>query len=131
MKILSLDIGQKRTGVAFVDEEATGIVMPLETLRHDSGDEFLAAAKKIILDRKAEHIVIGLPLLPSGEEGSQAAFVRGRAERLRDFGVPFTFVDERYTSRTLSPALPQQKSEMSVNPDEMAAIAILEAYIRS
>ncbi len=131
MRILSLDIGRKRTGVAFLDEEAIGIVMPLKTLRHGSEQEFLDAVSMIIRDRGVHQIAIGLPKLLSGKEGSQAEFVRSRAERLRVLGIPFTFVDERYTSRELSPALPRRKSPGRVNPDELAAIAILEAYIRS
>ena len=57
----------------------------------------------IIRDRGVHQIAIGLPKLLSGKEGSQAEFVRSRAERLRVLGIPFTFVDERYTSRELSP----------------------------
>ena len=132
MRILALDIGTKRTGVAYIDQEAVNITMPLETIASTSEKDFLQAVRSLVTDRKVDSIVIGLPYLPSGKEGAQAAFVRERAKTLEDLGIPLSFVDERYSSRTSSPAIGKKaRFDESLDPNKQAAIAILEAFLAS
>jgi putative Holliday junction resolvase len=98
MGLLALDIGTKKTGVAF-GEMKSGIVVALDTIRHSSIDDLVHAVQIIIQARRIKQLVIGLPRLLDGHEGSQADFVRTTAEQLRhQTGLPIEFIDERYTN---------------------------------
>lgn len=97
MRLLALDIGTRRTGVAYYDD-ATKIVLPLDTITHTSVEELLTKVEKVIALRMINHVYIGLPLLPSGVEGAQASSVRSFGSRLQRAGIPHSFVDERYTT---------------------------------
>jgi len=132
MRILSLDIGTKRTGVAYIDEEEIGIVMPLETISSTTEKDFVEQVRSLALKKRVQKLIVGLPYLPGGEEGAQAKFVRERAKALEALGTPLLFVDERYSSRTSSPALSKKAgSGESLDPNKQAAIAILEAFLSS
>ncbi|MCF7844883.1 MAG: Holliday junction resolvase RuvX [Kiritimatiellales bacterium] len=119
MVILALDIGERHTGVAFVDE-ANGIPLPLDTIHHKSIDELALSISKIIDEKNIEHMVLGLPLLLSGEEGSQVAFVRSVAQKLQENAISITFIDERYTT--------PKKGEN--DGDAEAACTLLTLYLR-
>ena len=97
MKLLSLDIGTRHTGVAYYDSEL-GVVMPLDTIEHTSEEELLSAVQKLIQERHIDHLYVGLPLLPSGKDGSQAGIVRQILSKLEAFGTPCSLMDERYTT---------------------------------
>lgn len=115
--ILALDIGHRRTGIAIADDRV-GIVLPLETLRHDSVEQLNAGLAVLIEQRGIEHVVVGLPLLPSGKEGQQAAYVRDVLAHL-SLSVPVSLIDERHTS---------QRSAPQSDPDAQAACTILTLY---
>lgn len=110
-RLLALDIGTKRTGVAFLDE-AIQIPLPLATLHHDSVSSLLSQLSSLIEERHIDRLIVGLPLLPSGEEGSQTRLVRSIVEQMLARGWPVTFKDERYTT-------PRGKS---ADPDAIAAL---------
>jgi putative Holliday junction resolvase len=97
MKTLALDVGTRRTGVAFLDD-ATGIPVPLDTLEHRSEKELLAKVREIISARGIQGVVVGLPKLPGGEEGTQAAVSRSIGEKIAETGLPVRYVDERFTT---------------------------------
>jgi len=118
MRILALDIGMRRTGVAFVDEDI-GVPLPLDTLRHTSRSSQIRAIEELIRERRAERIIIGLPLLPSGEEGAQAKFVLSIVASLEKAGVEITLLDERYTN----------KRGNTGDPDAFAAWNLLQTAI--
>lgn len=121
MRTLALDIGTRRTGVALLDD-AAGVPVALDTLRHRTEEELITAVRAIVAEREIDRLVIGLPLLPSGAEGAQAAFVRGVAERLRsEVGIPCSFLDERYTTSAA-----HQPSD--TDPDAASAVAILQSF---
>ena len=133
VKILALDLGTKHTGVAFIDQENVGFVVPLPTINHKSNEEFMHAVQTLITDRKIDRIIVGLPFLLSGKEGSQAALVQKRVKDVETLGIPISLVDERYSSRQTSTATHPKKGRdrSAVDPNAMAAIAILEAFIES
>lgn len=110
-RILALDIGTKRTGVAFLDEEI-GIPLPLTTLHHASDSALLSQLSIIIGERRIDRLIVGMPLLLSGEEGAQAALVRAVASKMQERGWQVTFRDERYTT-------PRKGSS---EPDTIAAL---------
>jgi putative Holliday junction resolvase len=96
MRSLALDVGTKKTGIAYLDD-AVGIPLPLETCVHASQDALVARVKELIAERGIERVVVGLPLLPSGEEGAQASISRAVGSALSDV-VEIVFADERYTT---------------------------------
>ncbi len=96
--LLALDIGDRRTGVAYGDD-ATGIVFALDTLEHASQDSLVDALLPILSSKNISEIIVGLPRLPGGEEGSQSEKVRAVTTLLQQrCKLPVTFVDERFTS---------------------------------
>ncbi|MFH0770440.1 MAG: RuvX/YqgF family protein [Candidatus Peregrinibacteria bacterium] len=117
--VLALDIGGRRTGVAFFSPEV-GIPMPLATLSHASEAECASLTVEIVQKRHVGRIFIGLPLLPSGQEGKQAGLVRSVAELLQKSlpDVLFEFIDERYTT-------PKNTDSKRSDPDAEAACEIL------
>lgn len=118
MRILALDIGTKRTGTALYDDQ-TEVTVPLDILHHSSQEEFLEQVYDLIRGREIETIIVGLPLLPSGEEGAQVAVVREYASWLQEAGFSIFFVDERYSG----------KGDPLANSDAMAACNILNTYL--
>ncbi|MBT4120283.1 MAG: Holliday junction resolvase RuvX [Candidatus Peribacter sp.] len=97
MRILGLDIGLRRTGVAFADS-TDDILFSLETIQHKSEEELIEAIQNIVAEKSIEEVVLGLPLLLSGEEGSQAKIVVNIQEKLKNEGISCSVLDERYTT---------------------------------
>jgi putative transcription antitermination factor YqgF len=120
MRILALDIGLRRTGVAFADA-AHGIPLPLATLRHASFQGLAEQVRSLVEARHITHIVVGLPLLPSGDVGEQVTLVR---QAMAEFSLPSTVtideLDERFTTL---------KGAGITDPDAEAACQILTTYL--
>ena len=124
MKFLALDIGTRRTGVAYLDEEI-GIPLPLEMIVHASCKDLIAAVQKILRARRIDCVIVGLPLLPSGAQGAQAAISRGVGELLKRGGWTVQYVDERYSTPRRS-AHAKTLLAFHVDGDAAAACALLE-----
>lgn len=132
MRILALDIGERRIGVAVSDPSGT-IASPICVLeaRAVLGDG--RDLVRIVGDYDVERIVVGLPLSLDGSEGPQAARVRSAAARLATFvSVPFDFADERLSSAEASRAMGEggvggrgQRGQL----DKVAASLFLQAYL--
>ncbi len=117
--LLGLDIGKRRTGVAFADTRS-GIVMALDTLHHKDEDELIESIEAIVQERKIEKLAIGIPKLLDGTEGEQASYVRALAEEIGDVtSLPFVLIDERYSSYGTT----------KENADAKAACSILETAL--
>ena len=95
MRYLGLDVGTKRTGVAFADTD-DDILFSLETIHHESQEELLSRVQELVLERSIDEVVLGLPLLLSGKPGSQANIVQSFAEALKREHIPHCLLDERY-----------------------------------
>ncbi|MEQ1849130.1 MAG: Holliday junction resolvase RuvX [Candidatus Peribacteraceae bacterium] len=114
MRLLSLDIGMRRTGVAFAEEE-TGIVMVLDTIEHTSTDQLVTRVTEIAKTRGIGLIVVGLPILLGGEEGSQAKYVREVIEMIRmRTGLPVSSIDERYTNESSPKSVKDAKAACEI-----------------
>ena len=98
MRLLGLDIGTRRTGVAF-SEIPPGFIIALNTVHHRSTEDLCSALKAIIAEKKIDELVVGLPRLLDGSEGAQVRIVRETSAMLETmFHLPITFIDERFSS---------------------------------
>ena len=122
IRILALDIGTARTGVAF-GELPSGIVMAFETVKHKTFDELASQIEKITLEKKIDQCVIGLPLLLGGEEGNQVALVKLAVECIkRKVDIAVEYLDERYTTNS-------RKMAHKADPDAESACQILLVWM--
>jgi putative Holliday junction resolvase len=132
-RVLALDLGEVRVGLALSDP--LGITaQPLPTLQRTSMKKDLRFLDDLVRERGVVRVVVGLPLMLSGEEGPGAVAAREFAERLdrRLDGVEIELWDERLTSveaeRTMLAAdVSRKKRKQSV--DAMAAVLILQSYM--
>ncbi len=134
MRILALDVGTKRIGVAFADT-AVRIAIPRGMIPVD-GNEFAEIAKKYRLE-KADCIVSGSPRNNSGEETRQTATVHNFIIALQDYFVKHEgkelkvyFQDESYTSIAAEELLKPTRSDRQAGKvDEEAAAVILQDFL--
>jgi putative holliday junction resolvase len=120
VKVVALDYGAARTGVAVSDPTGT-IARPLCVFPTRDGIEQLA---RLIRDEEPERVVVGLPLTLRGDRGEQARETERFADELRDaVGVPVELFDERYTTR-LAAAGAGDEGE-----DARAAAHLLSSYL--
>jgi putative Holliday junction resolvase len=131
-RVLGLDVGSRRIGVAVSDP--LGITAQgLETLQRRNKRQDLAALEKVIREYAVREIVVGLPLRMSGAEGTQSEKMQGFAEDLRKrFRLPVHLWDERLTSAEANRLL--RETELSIEKrakavDRMAAVLILQSWM--
>jgi len=103
MRLLALDLGTKRTGVAFLDEEV-GVPVALETIVHTSFAELQERVIDLITRKCVDRVIIGLPLLPSGALGEQAELVHAFSRMITERGYPVELRDERYSTPRKPPS---------------------------
>lgn len=133
-RVLALDFGKRRIGLAVSDE--LGITAQgLETLQRTNIREDLARLAQLISQKGVSLILMGNPLHMSGREGRQAEYTRDFAERLTAAtGVPVEYWDERLTSVQAERVLREsgisiQKRARAV--DQLAAVILLESFLDS
>jgi putative Holliday junction resolvase len=98
VKVLALDFGSARTGVAVSDPTGT-LARPLTAVERAATDAGFAALLAVIAAEEPERVVVGLPLTLRGEHGAQARETDAFVERLRAaLDVPVETYDERFTS---------------------------------
>lgn len=135
MRILGLDLGMKRIGVAVSDPTGT-IAGPLPTVRRRASKRPPVAKLVAIGEEHAvEAVVVGLPLDPSGNESEWTAEVRRIGDEIgKRLSVPTHYIDERFTSARAERAirslgLPKSKREDKGRIDAASAILILQAWL--
>ena len=120
MKVLALDYGSARTGVAVSDPTGT-LARPLCTVEHAASDAGLARLGSLAREEEAERIVVGLPLTLRGERGAQAEETIRFVDRLRAVvDVPVDTFDERFTTNLAGPG---------EGDDARAAAHLLSGYL--
>lgn len=132
-KIIALDFGLKRTGIAITDEKQI-IASPLTTVDSPQLMDFL---KKLVLKEQIELIVLGFPLRLDGSDSHITENVRILKEVLeKEFpSIPVVFQDERYSSASAMETIhlmgktKHKKDKKLV--DRVAATIILSEYMRS
>ena len=135
MRVLGVDFGEKRVGLAVSDPTGT-VATPLETLKRRTGKRApIAEMERIGKELGVEHVVVGLPLDLKGEENPWCREVRDVGVRLGErLGVGVSFVDERLTSVRAQQAvraagLPKHEREKKERVDAAAAQLILQAWL--
>ncbi len=131
-RILGLDVGSKRIGLAISDQ--LGITAQgLETLHRQNKRSDFAQLEQVIRQQRVAEIVIGLPLRMSGAEGIQAEKMQAFAEEIRRrFRLPVHLWDERLSSAQANRLL--RETDMSIRRrgevvDQMAAVLILQSWM--
>lgn len=132
MRILALDHGTKRIGVAVSDETKT-IAQPLEYITAEPFANFLARLKKILAEKEIDLILLGLPRNMDGSYGPAAQKVETFAAVLKTaITVPIKMWDERLTSSQANKILIQGKvrrDKRKEKVDKMAAAILLQSYL--
>jgi putative Holliday junction resolvase len=131
-RVLALDVGEKRIGLAISDERGT-FATPLTTLNAVPRAGAFQQVATIVQQYAVQYVVVGLPLTLSGEIGPQAALVKTFATALEQtLGQTVHLFDERLTSV----AAEQMMRDMGIKPskrkarrDEIAACLILQDYL--
>ena len=124
MRVLALDYGSARTGVAVCDPTET-IVTPLEPVLRAGTRAGMGALAALVSEYDAGRVLVGLPLSLRGSDTAQTAEAREFAERLaRRLDVPVLMHDERLTTR-----LAQRDVSTHASEDSRAAAHLLEDWL--
>lgn len=133
-RILAIDPGQKRVGLAISDPFGN-FAVGLETLPTYPGKDLLPEIAAICKRYEIKTIVMGLPRHMSGEEGVSAQLAREFAHQLSTgLNLPVKLVDERLTSKIAEQSLRSQGIQSSRHRktgliDQVAAMRILQDYL--
>ncbi len=123
MKVLALDYGRARTGVAVSDPTGT-IARPVGVVEQASSEQGLARLAELIGEHEVERVIVGLPLTLRGERGEQARETEAFIETLAGAtDVPIVPFDERFTT-DLAEQTPAVAPE-----DARAAAHLLSSYL--
>jgi putative pre-16S rRNA nuclease len=134
MRILALDHGTKRIGIAISDELKL-IAQPLEFVPAEPFADVLARLKELVHDKQVELILIGMPRNMDGSYGPAARKVQDFVAALRGaLTVPLKTWDERLTSAQANRCLIQgnvRREKRKEKVDKMAAAILLQSYLDS
>jgi putative Holliday junction resolvase len=123
VKVLALDFGRARTGVAVSDPTGT-IARPLCVVESAATGDGLARLASLIGAEQAERVVVGMPLTLRGERGEQATETERFVEALTDvISVPVVTYDERFTTDLA------EQAHSDAPEDARAAAHLLSSYL--
>ena len=132
MRRLALDIGNKRIGVAVSD--ITGLyAFPLTTIYRKNISNDIEKLYQLIIEKEANELIIGLPLLLSGEEGAQVRLVKSFVNLLnKKIDIHIYYIDERYSTvqaedKLMNAGIRPSKNQEKI--DSAAAAIILQSYL--
>lgn len=132
MRILGLDVGERRIGVAICDAQER-LALPLTTLQRRGDDFTLAEIADIVLKEGVEAIVVGLPLSLDGSLGPQAQEVAAFTQALaQHIAITVTPWDERFSTAEAERLLREaghSHRAMRDRRDAAAAAIILQSYL--
>jgi putative pre-16S rRNA nuclease len=124
VKVVALDYGAARTGVAVSDPTGT-LARPLCVVERAGSGAGLAQLARLVGEEDAERVVVGLPLTLRGERGQQAAETERFVDALRTVvDVPVETFDERFTT-----VLAAQSPSGGAGEDARAAAHLLTTYL--
>jgi putative pre-16S rRNA nuclease len=132
MRVLALDPGAKRIGVALSDELKI-IAQPLECIPAEPYEDFLNRLKVLLGQTEVELILVGLPRNMNGTYGPAALKVQDFIARLKTaVAVPIKTWDERLTTTQANRCLIQgnvRRRQRKEKVDKMAAAILLQSYL--
>jgi putative Holliday junction resolvase len=132
MRILALDHGTKRIGVAISDETKT-IAQPLEYILAEPFADFLTRLKQLLVEKEVDLVLIGLLRNMDGTYGPAAQKVQAFVAVLRGaITIPIKMWDERLTSSQANRILIQggvRRDKRKEKVDKMAAAILLQSYL--
>jgi putative holliday junction resolvase len=125
VKVLALDYGSARTGVAVSDPTGT-LARPIGVIEHAGTEAGLERLVELIASEGAERVVVGMPLTLRGEVGEQARETERFVDQLRQaVDVPVEGFDERFTTDLAE----QDPGNRNLPPDARAAAHLLTSYL--
>ena len=135
MRVLGLDVGERRIGVAVSDPTGT-IARPVTVVQRRSRANDFAAIGALVAEYGARLVVVGQPLTLDGKIGPQAREVERYAQSLAQaLPVPLRMWDERYSTLTAEDAIRESrgrgKRRRESEVDAVAAAVILQAFLDS
>ena len=123
MKVLALDYGSARTGVAVSDPSGT-VARPLGVVERAASEAGIARLVELAREEDVERIVVGLPITLRGEHGAQAQETDRFVELLRAaVDLPVESFDERFTTKLA------EAGETRAEQDAVAAAHLLSSYL--
>ncbi len=131
-RILALDIGTKRIGVAISDP----LGITAKPLNYIPNDELVFEKIKSLIEKEnVSTVVIGLPITLKGLYGQQVEYTNEFAEKLKS-RIPtlnIVFIDERFTTSLAEKQLLQTKKKKNMKEyiDSLSAVFILQTYLDS
>ncbi len=138
MRYLGLDYGSTTVGVA-ISDQLNLMSHPFETIFRDRENKLrrtLSRIYDICLDNKITHIILGYPLMISGDELERCQatkeFAKLLERRVSDLGIEIIFVDERYTTCEANEILDEmgiKRIDRKKYIDQIAASIILQDYL--
>ena len=125
MKIVAVDYGSARTGVAVSDPTGT-LARPIGVIERAGTQAGLESLVELIASEGAERVVVGMPLTLRGEVGEQARETERFVDQLRQaVDVPVEGFDERFTTDLAE----QDPGNRNLPPDARAAAHLLKSYL--
>ena len=129
MKVLALDYGSARTGVAVSDPTGT-VARPLGVVERAATEEGIARVVELARAEGVERVVVGLPLTLRGERGAQAEETDRFVELLREaLELPVESFDERFTTKLAQREIRRGQAKRPPAEDSVAAAHLLSSYL--
>ncbi|PIE81237.1 MAG: Holliday junction resolvase RuvX [Chloroflexi bacterium] len=133
-RILALDLGEKRIGVAVSDATRT-IAQPLTVIKRTSRKADFESIGRFVQEQQANMLLVGLPLMLDGRVGDKAAWVQDYAAELqRTLDLPLELWDEAFTTVQAEASLKARGKKWRQSRDQVDAVAasfILQSYLDS
>ncbi len=133
-RILGIDLGEKRIGLALSDP-AGMIASPIGKIEFRGKEQLLQELEKLIKEREVAEIVVGLPIRTSGLKGKEALKAESFAQTLKErLGLPVHLFDERMSTSAAEKAMLEgdlSRSRRKEIRDQVSASIILSGFLES
>jgi putative holliday junction resolvase len=129
VKVLALDYGSARTGVAVSDPTGT-VARPLGVVERAASEEGIARLVELARAEHVERVVVGLPLTLRGERGAQVEETDRFLDLLRNaLDLPVESFDERFTTKLAQREIRRVGTKRPPAEDAVAAAHLLTSYL--
>lgn len=126
--VLAIDPGERRTGIAACDPTGT-LASPVCTHDRRRDGSLLELLARLVAERGAERLLVGLPRTAAGDEGVQAEHARRLAAKIAErVDIPVELVDERYSTAEAGRLLQGRRHDRA-DRDALAAALVLQGWL--